>query len=316
LVIKGGCSTRPLVPLVSPIAPDGGLDLDLVAAALTEGSATGLMMQYLTRLQASRRLDMAALQAYAQTELERSRPLLEAPPYFSVLVASYVCGTQFLAKGDVMAFALAADNAAFGENFLAAVKTPPRSTEQILHPAKYWQAASVDEPVEINDESVARWIGEGTTHIVHTDTLGELLTAIVTGPRGRRLDPLRMQLPGAWTSPAAEGWGGDRFYLLAEGANADAARRRLNDRVRGVWITAWDTTADRDEWLAALPDSVLPAGAAPAPLGDRAGLVLLGFEEVERRALLDRLAERPVRFTRNGAPWTAAHPRSAQPAQR
>ena len=110
---------------------------DLVAASLTEGSATGLMVQYLARRQMSGTLNIAELQAYAKTEAERSKPLLEAPRYFSTMLASYVCGLQFLARGNLMALMLAPDNKAFGESFRTALASPPRSTEQILHPAKY-----------------------------------------------------------------------------------------------------------------------------------------------------------------------------------
>jgi len=280
-------------------------DMDLVVASISEGSATGLMVQYLARLQAAGRLDMKALQEYAQQEAERSQPLLDAPPYFSAMVASYICGMQFLAKGNLMALALAPDNKAFGESFLATVKNPPRSIEQILHPAKYWDFAALDEPVVVDDGSVRRWLARPGLHVVHSDTLGELLTAILAGPKDRRLDAAQLQLPGAWTSPAATGWGGDRFYLLAEGSSADEARRTLSG-LRGVWVTAWDTTADRGEWLAALPASSLPAGRVVFPLGDRAAVVLLGFNERDSKALAGSLGDARLAFTQNGSAWMAA----------
>jgi len=280
-------------------------DMDVVVSALGEGSATGLMVQYLARLQAAGRLDMAALQEYAAEETARSKPLLDAPPYFSALVASYVCGMQFLAKGNLIALALAPDNKAFGESFLAAVKNPPRSTEQILHPAKYWEGGALDEPVVVDDRSVERWLSRPLLHIVHTDTLGEMLTAILTGPKDRRLDLTRMQQPGAWTSTAAAGWGGDRFFLLSEGATPDEARR-MRGRLRGVWLTAWDTAADRDEWLAALPGSSLPAGHAAVPVADRAGVVFIGFADEERQGLIAAMAQQPPAFARGGTPWSPA----------
>ncbi len=45
---------------------------------------------------------------------------------------------QFLAGGNVMSVMMAPDNKAIGEKFLAARRSLPKSTEQILHPAKYW----------------------------------------------------------------------------------------------------------------------------------------------------------------------------------
>jgi hypothetical protein len=281
-------------------------DMDIVAASVVEGSATGLMLQYIARAQLSGRFDMQDLQQYARQEAERSKMLLAAPRYFSVLLASYICGLQFLARGDLPALLLAPDNRAFGQSFLEAEKTPPRSTEQVLHPAKYWDPAARDEPVVIDDAAAKRWVARDGRWVVHEDTVGEMLIAILTTPKEQQLDLMGMQLANAWTSPAATGWGGDRFFLLASGASAGEAGRSLKD-LKGVWITCWDTPQDRDEFLKALDQGPV-AGHATAPIGAMGAVVFFGVDEVERGALMKRLGQSPLPMTRDGRKWSPGHP--------
>jgi hypothetical protein len=116
---------------------NGTEDLDLAFESVVEGSATALMLQYTTRAVISGRIDQKALQQYAQQEAERSKTFLDAPRYFSAMLGSYICGALFLARGPLMALALAPDDKAIGDALLAARKDPPQSTEQILHPDKY-----------------------------------------------------------------------------------------------------------------------------------------------------------------------------------
>jgi hypothetical protein len=281
-------------------------DMDIVAASVVEGSATGLMLQYIARAQLSGQFDMQDLQQYARQESERSKVLLGAPRYFSVLLASYICGLQFLARGDLTSLLLAPDNRAFGQSFLEAEKTPPRSSEQILHPAKYWDPAARDEPVVVDDAAAKRWLARDGRWVVHEDTVGEMLIAILTTPKDQRLDLIGMQLADAWTSPAATGWGGDRFYLLAGGSSAGEAGRSLKD-LKGVWVTCWDTPQDRDEFLKALGPG-LAAGHAAAPTGEMGAVVFFGVDEVEQGALMKRLQQSPLPMTRDGRRWSPGRP--------
>ena len=124
--------------------------------------------------------------------------------------------------------------------------------------------------------------------MVHRDTVGELLTALLTQPKGSAPGLAQMQSAAAWTNAGATGWGADRFYLLASGATREEAQQSLKDP-KGVWVTAWDTPADRDEFAAALEKGAAPPGYALAPAGDRGAVVFIGFDPAEREALTGRL---------------------------
>jgi hypothetical protein len=183
---------------------------------------------------------------------------------------------------------------------MAARKDPPQSTEQILHPDKYWDGAKRDQPIVIDDAAAAKWLAQPGRSIVHADTIGEMLIAILTSPRGASLNLPTMPTSEAWTNAAASGWGGDRFYLLASGDNADAARADLKN-LKGVWVTAWDTPKDRDEFVAALPKGSLASGAVADTVGDSVAVVYFGIDDAERGALTTRLRETPLAMTRGGS---------------
>jgi len=282
---------------------DRSEDQDLVAGSVIEGSATSLMTAYVVQLQMSGRFDMGELQAYAQEEMARDRVFEEAPRYFSSLLATYMCGMQFLAKGSLLGAMLAPDNKAVGQNLLAAVKDMPRSTEQILHPAKYWDAAARDEPVVLKDEAAVKILSRPGRWVVHADTVGEILMAILTTPKDRKLDPMAMAMASSWTNPAATGWGGDRFFLLASGPSAKAAGKDLKN-LQGVWFTFWDTPADCDEFVQAYPQSPSTGPRAVFRLGNQGAVVCFGFDEAERAAFQSQIEKSPPPTLRGGKPWS------------
>ena len=77
---------------------------------------------------------------------------------------------------------------------MALTATLPRSTEQVLHPARY---AAGDEPVSLR-------FADSTADVLYEDTMGELeaqvLWAVLRGQTDVRTDP-------------ELGWGGDRFRV-------------------------------------------------------------------------------------------------------
>lgn len=111
-----------------------------------------------------------------------------------------------------------------------ALQTPPESTEQILHPEKYF---AHEAPIEVNLEDISNALGTGWS-LVYQQTLGELgIQIMATGgvvPAGAVPG-----LPVEWPhQDVAEGWGGDRLNMY-EGPN---------DAWRIEWKTDWDTGAD------------------------------------------------------------------------
>jgi hypothetical protein len=131
---------------------------------------------------------------------------------------------------------------------------------------------------------VERWLAAPGRWVVHRDTIGELLTSVLTRPRDSKVSIEQLQTLAAWTNPAAAGWDGDRFFLLASGADAPEARRTLAG-ARGVWVTTWDSATDRDEFVAALAAGAVPAGTVAVPFGGTHAAVFFGVAATEREAL-------------------------------
>ncbi len=133
-------------------------DMDLVVTCLAEGSATALMLQHMVRAQAAGRVDAGQLMQYVAQEMERAKVFEQLPRYFSAMFGSYIVGAAFLAAGDIGAVLTMPDNRVIGERFLSARRALPGSSEQVLHPAKYWDAAKKDEPVVVDDAAAEKWL--------------------------------------------------------------------------------------------------------------------------------------------------------------
>jgi len=235
-------------------------------------------------------------------ELERAREFERLPRYFSAMFGSYVVGAAFLAKGELSTLLTQPDNRAVGVALLAARRALPRSSEQVLHAEKYWDPARRDEPIVFDDKAIDRWLWRNGRHVMHRDTVGELLTAILTTPPDASRDIASLQTVAAWTNGGAAGWGGDRFYLLANQAGPDVLRTTKG--LQGVWLTAWDTPKDRDEFLAALERGAPAPNSAAVAVGKQLAVVYVAIPQAERESLTRRLELLPPAMTRGGRPWT------------
>lgn len=102
---------------------------------------------------------------------------------------------------------------------------PPRSTEQILHPDRYFEPR--DEPTEVVVPDIGGVLGQGWRKVLE-DTLGELVVGLY----------LNEDLPEETIWQAAEGWDGDTF----------AVWEREDGRRVVVWRTAWDSSGDAAEF--------------------------------------------------------------------
>lgn len=105
----------------------------------------------------------------------------------------------------------------------AAFKSPPATTEQILHPEKY-DAHEAAVPVALPND-LSKRMGAGWS-VGLEDTLGEFQMGVW------------LRQAGSGGTQAAAGWGGDRIAIL-DGPNSTFAV---------VLSTAWDTTADATEF--------------------------------------------------------------------
>jgi tetratricopeptide (TPR) repeat protein len=109
----------------------------------------------------------------------------------------------------------------------AAYENPPQSTEQVLHPARYWEE---DTPKPVPLGELAPQL-EGTWTELDADVMGELGLRLAIAPHAG---------PGA-AMRAAEGWGGDRYRLLY---NEDDKTHAL------VVRTTWDDEEEAEEFEA------------------------------------------------------------------
>ena len=224
--------------------------------ALVEGSGTSLMNTWTFRNLAE--LDLGEVEAGGGADLGLEG-LEGAPPFlWKPLVAAYMRGAAFLARTES---AMAAQMKPYDpESADLAFGDPPRSSEQILHPEKYWDPTQRDDPRPVAIDPTR--LPEGW-EVLDQDTLGELGLALLVEPpaeRGLPDGPMGI-ISMRYTGPATAGWGGDQYVLLARG----------NARLLHL-VTAWDRPEDAQEFRTAL-EGVAPhiaASAAAMAEGSRA----------------------------------------------
>jgi hypothetical protein len=264
-------------------------DAEFAFGAVVEGSGTSAMNQW--TVQHLKSIDKKAL---LESQDLGTQGLAEAPPFlWKPLIAAYLRGEGFLVHAAGMNIAM---KAAKVEDIRSAFENPPRSSEQILHPDKYWDPAQRDEPRPVEFDASA--LPEGWK-VLGQDTLGEIYLGLLTTPLEKRkgLDAKNaLAILGIeYTNAAAEGWGGDHAILLGKG---DA--RAL------VLVTAWDTPGDADEFVAAARPVLLgetPAGAdRPKSPFERSVEHADGSDEVVVRVTSKLEGSAPPRVTWRVAP--------------
>ncbi|MCW5893610.1 MAG: hypothetical protein KIT14_24100 [bacterium] len=156
------------------------------------------------------------------------------------LAFQYAAGAHFVDRGLTLGGWAAVDRAH---------DDPPTSTEQILHPERYF--AERDRPTAITLGGTADLERAGWQKRLE-DTLGELDVAILA----------THALPPGEAAEVAAGWDGDRLRALQRG-----------DDWLLVWMTTWDSPADAAAFAAAAPRLV--PGAVVDHRGERV-LVLVG----------------------------------------
>ena len=186
-------------------------DHSLAVSALIEGDATLTMVLYArTYLTPSELIELQIAES-GESSIERMPLVVRDEVLFP-----YNEGTLF-------AFELW-QRGGF-EALNAAFRDPPRSTEQIIHPAKY---LAREQPIAVELPDLAAALGPGWS-LLRSDVLGELDYRIL----------LQQFVGEAAAQRGAAGWGGDRFVLL-ESATGDLAL---------VLSTVWDSDSETTEFV-------------------------------------------------------------------
>ncbi len=255
------------------LAARGNSDREFAARCVVEGSASSAMNLYLVRAIQGNWLPPGDLMS-ADVIGQQLKAMDRVPvSLIAGLVFPYIEGNAFLVRGgSVLKAAMTAPTDA---DLRRAFTTPPLSSEQVLHPEKYWDPEQWDPPqaVALEDRSAA--LGAGWS-CVDEDTLGELGCAFLVAER--LPTALELQLGArALRLPAAAGWGGDRYRCYRSAAGARAMHL----------VTLWDTPQDAAEFAAALEGKAararLPALRRVAIAGARVDLFLA--DEAGRAAL-------------------------------
>ncbi len=199
--------------------------------------------------------------------------LQDTPTYiWKPMVAFALRGYTFLQRSSVVSIML---QGARPEDIEHALDELPMSTEQVLHPVKYWKKSRTDLPRSVGfdlDELPDGW------DVLREDTLGELYLGMLVEPDAG----LEMPRPGLsspfagthYTCEASEGWGGDRFVLLRHGSGYLLHM-----------VTVWDAIADAQEFHTALQglrprlieNLALVPGSKTGAAGDDERGIRIGF---------------------------------------
>jgi len=199
------------------------IDAENAYRALFEGDATLAMIGYALQTQLGWSLDKITENPewiLSQSQLLEASPLIgdelaSAPPIIRIpLLFAYTNGLNFAVEL----------HGKEGWSTLNTVyKSPPISTEQILHPKRFSQG-EVPDRIEIPNLPV---LTESGYEIVEENTVGELEMGIYFG----------QAIPVEAARRAAQGWGGDRLRIY---------RSKTGD-IAVIWFTNWDTEAEAME---------------------------------------------------------------------
>jgi hypothetical protein len=198
-------------------------DLDAEASlamqALTEGDAEVVRTLYMINHMSRQRIQEAIL-----SEADQAETPAYIPSYvLEVMAFPYLQGGEFVAalyqRGGFDAV-----NAAYDD--------PPLSTEQILHPEKYY-GPERDDPVAVELPDFTSALGDGWSEI-DNDVIGELELRIMLRNNGAPTPEL-----------AAAGWGGGRYaFYMHDGSGL------IVNRI--AWDTPEDLTQFEDAFRATL----------------------------------------------------------------
>jgi len=206
----------------------GDDDRSLAHSALFEGDGSVVALQYTISWSNRHFSDLPDLASIYQMSMEvaqsQSETLKASPKFMKEnLVFPYSYGSAFIQQIWKQNPSWDAINKIYADL--------PASTEQIMHPEKYY--GTRDNPKPVDAGALAARLGTDWKitykNVFGEFMLGQLLNLHMTEERAKR---------------AAMGWGGDQVILLKNSAGKTAA-----------WIeTEWDTKEDAEKFFAAMDE--------------------------------------------------------------
>ena len=222
-----------------PIKDDG--DRQLARAALVEGDGTAVMMEFVAQ---SHGFDVGSLPDTVIEQLGKQissgamdqSPIYSKAPRFlrETLLFPYFSGMQFV---------YALKRTSGWKRVDEAFKSPPDSTEQVLHPEKF---LAREHPVAVTAAPIPS-LAPRTE--LRRDVLGELEMRVLFAGK----------LADAEAERAAAGWGGDRMVVYGDAASDARPVVVIN-------LSTWDTEEDARQAESALR-VVMSPGARPTKAG-------------------------------------------------
>ncbi len=204
--------------------------MTMAFSALVEGDATLLMLVDMDKGSDVKQLDPEVLRTTFSLmsfmlPVAGGTTYRKAPPIFrDSLIFPYFQGIIFAAS-------IASREGWPGIH--AAYSSPPTSTEQIMHPAKYL-GSERDVPQRVILPEFGTIVPSNWKHL-GGNCLGEFQTSILL--RGVRS-----------AKRASEGWDGDRYEVYRDG----------DGKLAIVFVTVWDSTKDAEEFAKAYIESRKP----------------------------------------------------------
>lgn len=186
---------------------------------LIEGEAQLVGMTYLFRKMGRGKADMRQLNRMQEMMMKMSpegKKFLSVPPYLiENMMFPYTQGAEFV-QDLQRKFGWQGLNKFFND--------PPSSTEQILHPKKYF--GERDEPQEISlPGGLLKLFGKKKPEQLYENTLGEFSASLLL--RGLGVNKNK-------ANKSVHGWDGDRFVGL----------ETADGRLVVIWLSTWDSEAE------------------------------------------------------------------------
>lgn len=241
----------------------GNDDAILAALCVIEGDATLVMSEYMSRhLSPAFLLELPKYLSYDQSRLMNA-------PYFiqQTLLFPYLQGIEFVTEAIKRKGPLRADDI---------FRDVPRSTEQILHPEKYF--VERDNPTSLVLSDYSGKLGP-EWRLAYTNVLGEYAIRLL----------FEEQLGERKASVAAAGWDGDRYALY----------RRDTSSYWLYWESVWDTQDDAEEFFTTLQDLVKTQHGEPEIVDMKSTIPDVTYKTTTDWIRLFRLGKRVYFFLYN-----------------